>query len=74
MTVPDSEVCVVNIMYLVLNNLLVQYVWVVNVDVLCLNHNGNLLDAVTLSAVAALRNGIVISYHDSLGGIWTCSD
>lgn len=31
--------------------------WVVNVDVLCLNHDGNLLDAATLSAMAALKNG-----------------
>ena len=33
--------------------------WVVNVDVMCLNHSGNLLDAMTLAAVAALKNGIL---------------
>lgn len=26
-------------------------------DVLCLSHDGNLLDAMTLAAVAALKNG-----------------
>ena len=33
-----------------------QVVWVVYVDVVCLSHHGNLLDACTLAAVAALQN------------------
>lgn len=33
-----------------------QLVWTVFVDVLCLSHHGNLLDACTLAAVAALQN------------------
>lgn len=33
-----------------------ELVWVLNVDVICLSHHGNLLDVCCLATTAALRN------------------
>lgn len=35
---------------------LLQFVWIVHVDVICLSHQGNLLDTCSLATVAALKN------------------
>jgi exosome complex component RRP43 len=35
--------------------------WVLYVDVVCINHGGNILDAAVLAVVAALRNSAFVS-------------
>lgn len=40
-----------------------QIIWIVYVDVVCLSHHGNLLDACTLAAVAALQNSNILSHY-----------
>jgi exosome complex component RRP43 len=34
-----------------------QAVWVLYADILCMNHDGNILDACQLALLAALKNG-----------------
>jgi exosome complex RNA-binding protein Rrp42 (RNase PH superfamily) len=40
-----------------------QLVWTLHLDVYCLNHDGNLTDAVFLAAMAALQASSFLSYR-----------
>jgi exosome complex component RRP42 len=48
-----------------------EKVWMVNIDLQIMNHDGNLIDACSLATMAALSNAMIPEYDESTGKINT---